>query len=188
MKLSDNIKLNMALPLFSGMNQKSKESHSSKNSREAQEKHWRTAQELPPHVFAVWQKPNRALNPVAIVATVDPDGIPRTAPFGSLRAIAPKLLRLICYRHHTTYTNFQNGCVSVALVAPPDCAVSVCGRARIVREYMKTDERYAVVDIDIEEVKNDMVRIVSIESAITISPREEYRTWFSESLGEAESM
>ena len=178
----------MALPLYSGMNQKSKESHSSKNSHEAREKHWRTAQELPQDIFAVWQKPDKALNPVSVVATVDPNGIPRTAPFGSLRAITPKLLRIICYRHHTTYTNLQNGFVSVALVAPPDCAVSVCGRARIVREHMKTDEQYAVVDIDVEEVKNDMVRTVSIESAITISPREEYRTWFSESLGEAESM
>jgi hypothetical protein len=50
---------------------------------------WLTAPELPQAVFEVWKKPDRALNPVAIVATTDTDGAPRTAPFGSLRAVTP---------------------------------------------------------------------------------------------------
>jgi len=47
---------------------------------------------------------------------------------------------------------------------------------------------YAVVDIDIEEVKNDMVRSVVIESAITLSPVDQYRGWFEATLGELEEM
>ena len=57
------------------------------HAQELQEKRcWLTSSELPHEVFEVLHKPNRALNPVAIMATVDPDGTPRTAPFGSLRA------------------------------------------------------------------------------------------------------
>ena len=40
--------------------------------------------ELPADVFGGLHKPNRAVNPISIVATVDRDGMPRTAPVGSL--------------------------------------------------------------------------------------------------------
>lgn len=152
-------------------------------------KYWRRAAELPPEVFAVWRKPGRALNPVAIVATVDSDGTPRTAPYGSVRAVTPKLLRLISSRRHDTYTNLSNdGRVMVTLIAPPNLAVSVLGHARVVKEHMTTDEGYAIVDVDIEEVKNDMVRIIVMESAITISARNEYKDWFQAILSEMEEM
>jgi hypothetical protein len=71
--------------------------------REAQHgEHWRRAPELPEEAYVVLHKPNRGINPIAIVATVDADGSPRTAPFGSLRATTPSLLRLCCNRHHDT--------------------------------------------------------------------------------------
>jgi len=43
---------------------------------------WRRGPELPTDVFGVLHKPNRAINPISIVATVDRDGTPRTAPPG----------------------------------------------------------------------------------------------------------
>ena len=104
-----------------------------------EKKHWRTAIELPREVFEVWRKPERALDPVAVVATVNPDGTPRTAPFGSLRAVTPRLLRFITWHGHDTYANLcRDGRVMVALLAPPDIAVSVNGRARVVREQMNS--------------------------------------------------
>ena len=66
---------------------------------------WRTASELPPYVFEALHKPGTAINPVAIVATVDPDGAPRTAPFGSIRAVTPQMLRMLSLRYHDTYAN-----------------------------------------------------------------------------------
>jgi hypothetical protein len=100
---------------------------------------WRRAPELPPDVFEVLHKPDRAINPVTIVATVDADGAPRTAPFGSLRAVTPRLLRLVCNRTHDTYGNMRrDGWASVALLAPPNIAVSTRGRARVVKEEMAT--------------------------------------------------
>jgi len=78
--------------------------------------------------------------------------------------------------------------VVVALVAPPDIAVSIRGRARVARERMNADEHSAILEIDVEEVKNDMVRMGVIESAITFSPRDEIRDWFEAAIGEAEDM
>jgi hypothetical protein len=163
---------------------------SNSDSQGSQEKaRWRRAPELPQEVFAVLRKPNRAINPCTIVATVDADGTPHAAPFGSVRAVTPRLLRMISARYHDTYANLcRDGRTTVALVAPPDIAVSIRGRARVVRERMNVDEHSAVLEIDVAEVKNDMVRTGVIESGITFSPRDEIRDWFEAAIGEAEDM
>ena len=150
---------------------------------------WRRAAELPPDVFAILHKPNRAINPVTIVATVDSDGKPRTAPFGSLRAITPQLLRLACNSYHDTYANLcRDGQVSVAVLAPPNVAVSILGRARVVKEGMDVAENLVVVEIDIEEVKNDMMRQGAIESAIGFAPPQDLRKYYVGAIAEIEDM
>ena len=151
--------------------------------------HWRRAPELPPYVFAALQKTDRAINPVVVLATVDADGAPRTAPFGSLRAVTPGLLRLACNQYHDTYANMcRDGWVSVALLAPPNIAVSIRGRARVVREGMDTGEHLAILEIDIEEVKNDMMRRGEIESAVGFAPPEELRGYYVGAIAEIEDM
>jgi len=150
---------------------------------------WRSACELPPDVFAALHKPARAINPVTIVATVDSDGRPRTAPFGSLRAITPQLLRLACGNYHDTYVNLRrDGQVSVAVLAPPNIAVSIRGRARIVREQMDIAKHLVVVEIDIEEVKNDMMRHGIIESAVGFAPPEDLKGFYVGAIAEIEDM
>jgi hypothetical protein len=151
--------------------------------------HWRRAPELPPYVFEVLHKPNRAINPIAIVATVDPDGMPRTAPFGSLRAVTPQLLRLACNRHHDTYVNLcGDGWVSVALLAPPDIAVSIRGRARLVQDRMAIGEHLAVLEIDVQEVKNDMMRRGVIESAVGFEPPGDLKDYYVGAIAEIEDL
>ena len=157
--------------------------------RTAHDDRWRRVPKLPPDVFAVLRKPNRAINPVTVVATVDADGAPRTAPFGSLRAVTPGLLRLACNQNHDTYANLcRDGRVSVALLAPPDIAVSIRGRARVVQERMDTGDHLAVVEIDIEEVKNDMMRRGTIESAVGFAPPEELGAYYVGAIAEIEDM
>jgi flavin reductase (DIM6/NTAB) family NADH-FMN oxidoreductase RutF len=149
---------------------------------------WSTAPELPQEVFEAWHKPDRAISPVAIVATVDPDGTPRTAPFGSLCAVTPRLLRLCSWHDHDTYANLcRDGQVSVALVSP-DVAVSIRGRARVVREHMEHDEQFAALEIDVEEVKNDMAYRIVIESGITIHAKDKYKPWYEAAMAELEDM
>ena len=160
--------------------------------REAEEsqvrKRWRRAPGLPSEVFEALRKPNRGINPVTIVATVDADGTPRTAPFGSVRAVTLRLLRMISLHYHDTYANLcRDGRVMVAVVAPPNIAVSIRGRARVVRERMNTDQRSAILEIDVEEVKNDMVA-GAIGSAISFFPQDEHRDWFEAALAEVEEM
>ena len=150
---------------------------------------WSTAPELPPKVFEAWHKSGGAISPVAVVATVDPDGTPRTAPFGSVRAVTPRLLRLCALHYHDTYANLcRDGRVMVALVSPPDIAVSVRGRARLVKERMDHDEHFAILEIDVEEVKNDMAYRIVIDSAITISAREKHKPWYDAAMRELESV
>jgi hypothetical protein len=149
---------------------------------------WQTETELPPEVFEAWHKPDGAISPVAIVATVDPDGMPRTAPFGSLRAITPRLLRLFSWREHDTYANLcRDPRVSVALVSP-DVAVSVAGRARVVRERAHHDEQFAILDIDVEEVKNDMAYRIVVASGIEIAAKERHKPWYSAVMAELGDM
>jgi hypothetical protein len=149
---------------------------------------WQTERELPPDVFKAWHKPDGAISPVAIVATVDPDGVPRTAPFGSLRAITPRLLRLFSWREHDTCANLcRDGRISLALVSP-DVAVSVTGRARVVRERARHDERFAILEIDVEEVKNDMAYRVVVESGIEIVPKERHKPWYDVAMAELGDM
>jgi uncharacterized pyridoxamine 5'-phosphate oxidase family protein len=151
------------------------------------EAYWNTAPELPNDVFLAWRKSNARLNPCAILATVDPDGKPRTAPFGSVRTVTPQKIKLVCFRHHKTYRNLAtNGLVMVALVAPPNIAVSVRGRARVVKEQMEHDDRYAIIEIDIEEVKNDMVFSITIDEPITITPHVKFQDWFRTLITELE--
>jgi hypothetical protein len=153
------------------------------------DEHWRRAPELPPYVFDALHKPGRAINPVAIVATVDVDGAPRTAPFGSFRAVTPRLLRLACSRHHDTYANMcRDRRVSVALLAPPGVAVSIVGRARVVQEGMKVGEYLAVLEIDVEEVKNDMMRRGTIESAVGFAPPDDLHAFYVGAIAEIEDM
>ena len=119
---------------------------------------WHTASELPEDVFAAWRKPERAISPVAIVATTDPDGTPRTAPFGSLRALTPRLLQLCSHHSHDTYVNLcRDERVSVALVSP-DVAASVRGRARVVRERMEHDENGGYPGDQARLLERDQVR------------------------------
>lgn len=147
------------------------------------------ASELPENILAVLRKPDNALSPVSIVATVDPDGTPHTAPFGGMRAVTPRLLRFALLRQHDTYVNLlKDNSVMVAFVAPPNIAVSIKGRARVVREKMALDEYFALLEIDIEEVKNDMIRRVVIDSPITILAHDKFKKWFDDLIGEMDRL
>ena len=159
-----------------------------KNEPRENKEYWYSSTKLPPEVFLAWQKPNGAISPVAVLATVDLNGKPRTAPFGSLRAITPRLLRLCTMHYHDTCANLiRDGRVMVSMISPPDIAVSVRGKARIVKEKMDTDNAFAIFEIDIENVKNDMAYRIKIESGIEITARDEFKPWYDAAMEELEA-
>ncbi len=101
---------------------------------------------------------NRRIGSAVVVATVDSNGAPHTAPFGSLCYVSPKTLRFGCDRKHDTYANIRrNGQVVVSLIAPPDIAVSNKGYARVAKEKMDLVSTDAVVEVEVEDVKDDLV-------------------------------
>lgn len=142
---------------------------------------WRRSPELPDAAFRVWHKADCELNPSSVVATTDEDGFPHVAPFGSMRAVTPRLLRFIAHRYHDTLSNLKRDPrIMVALISEPDVAVSIRGNARVVEEPFTLDESYALIEIDIEEVKNDMPVRIGIEKGITISPSGPFVAWWEE--------
>lgn len=152
----------------------------SKEDQFASKERWRRSPELLEDAYSAWKKEGGTLNPSSIVATVDEDGSPRVAPFGSLRAVNPHLLRFIAHRYHDTLANIKRESrVMVSMICPPDIAVSVRGRARIVEESFSIDNNYALIEIDIEEVKNDMPVKIGIDSGISISPSGPFVQWWN---------
>jgi Pyridoxamine 5''-phosphate oxidase. len=112
--------------------------------------------ELPPDAYAALRADAGVEGPIVIVATVDADGGPHTAPFGSLRALDTRRLRFGCGREHQTYANvIRDGRVVVSVLAPPKVAISIRGRARVVKAQMQILDTDAVIEIAVEEVKDD---------------------------------
>ncbi len=142
---------------------------------------WRRSPELLEDAFRAWRKADGELNPSSVVATVDEDGCPHIAPFGSMRAVTPRLMRFIVHRYHDTLSNLKRDArVMVAMISDPDIAVSIKGNARVVEEPFILDENYALVEIDINEVKNDMPIKIGIETGIAISPSGPFVEWWKQ--------
>ena len=150
-----------------------------KDKQQAKSERWRRSPELLPDAFAAYAKADGQLNPSSVVATIDEDGSPRVAPFGSLRAVNPRLLRLMIGRYHDTLANMKrDNRTAIAMICPPNVAVSVRGRARVVEEPFSLDENYALVEVDIEEVKNDMPVRVGVKTGIAVEPNGPFVDWW----------
>jgi hypothetical protein len=127
-----------------------------------------TSSELPTEAFAALADAPAGIT--GVVATVDADGRAHTAPFGSLWAASPQRLRFGCDRRHTTFENLaREPRVAVCVIAPPDVAISVFGRASVIRATMELLATDAVVEVRIEEVKDDLLAGSTIESGVTYS-------------------
>lgn len=135
---------------------------------------WHERDDLPDDVRALLERPVGEL--LAIVATVDADGMPRTAAFAVMRATSARHLRFGCRRTHRTFANLQrDGRVMVALYAEPDIAVGVAGRASIVTEHLRAMPDNAMIEVEVTSVKNDLLPEVPIASGITYAPPPGFR-------------
>lgn len=138
---------------------------------------------IAPSIFSKLSK--TGLGPSAVVATVDVNGNPHTAPFGSLKATSPGVLRFGCDRRHDTYFNIlRNSRVMICLVAPPDIAVSISGRAKVAKERMELVDTDAVIEVEIEDVKSDLIPGTKIETGITYSVDERMKSFIEEYVAE----
>lgn len=125
---------------------------------------------------------------MAIIGTVDADGSPHLAPVGSLRAMAPHELRFGCDRAHQTFANLaRDPRVAISLLLPPDLALTIQGRVRVVREHMEASAKDAVLSVEVERVKDDWVAGLRLETAITYRVSDEMNAYLERYLAEVDS-
>jgi len=128
---------------------------------------------------------NRRIGSAVVVATVDANGGPHTAPFGSICFVSPKIMRFGCDRKHDTYENIKrNGQVVVSLVAPPNIAVSIKGKARVAKERMELVNTDAVIEVGVEEVKDDLIPGSFIVSGILYSAEKHVKDFITKYIDE----
>lgn len=113
---------------------------------------------------------------IVVVATVDKDGSPRTAPFGWVYAKDSKTIRFSTSRGHDTYKNIvRDGRVMVCLMEEGNTAISIKGNARVYKEQLESvSSHIAIVEIDITDVKSDVTRVASVISGIKCEINERY--------------
>jgi uncharacterized pyridoxamine 5'-phosphate oxidase family protein len=112
---------------------------------------------------------------IVVVATVDEDGSPRTAPFGWVYAKDGRTLRFSTSRGHDTYKNIvRDGRVMVCLMEEGNTAISIKGNARVCKEQLSVREHCAMVEVDIKSIKSDVTSVASVISGIKCEINERY--------------
>ena len=127
---------------------------------------------------------NRRIGSAVVVATVDANGAPHTVPLGSICFVS-KIMRFGCDRKHDTYENIKrNGQVVVSLVAPPDIAVSIKDKARVAKEGMELVNTDAVIEVGVEEVKDDLIPGSFLVSGILYSAEKHVKDFITKYIDE----
>ncbi len=109
--------------------------------------------------------------------------VPTRRPFGPY--ISPKTLRFGCDRKHNTFANIRrNGQVVVTLIAPPDIAVSIKGHARVAKEKMDLVNTDAVVEVEVEDVKDDLIPGSFIVGGILYSAEKHVKEFITKYIDE----
>jgi len=112
---------------------------------------------------------------IVVVATVDEDGSPRTAPFGWVYAKDGRTLRFSTSRGHDTYKNIvRDGRVMICLLEEGNTAISIKGDARVCKEQLSTREHCAMVELDIKSIKSDVTGVASVISGIKCKINDRY--------------
>ena len=91
-----------------------------------------------------------------ILASVNQDATPHTSPVSFMIANNPKSIRMAIYKNSQTLANIRlHEPVALALLEEGNIAVSIYGKARIVQENMESNYNLAIVELEVEEVKNN---------------------------------
>jgi hypothetical protein len=110
-----------------------------------------------------------------VIATVDEDGYPRTAPFHWIVARDTQTLRVAVNPRHVTYDNItRDGRVMVCVLDQGNIALGIKGRARVIKEEMESVPwRITLVEIEIDEVKSDALPWLPIDHGVRFQTTEQ---------------
>ncbi len=119
----------------------------------------------------------------AVVATLDQDLRPHTAPFNYIVVRDSKNIRIAVSRSHQTYQNIlSNGYVAIAVLDEGDIAVCIKGFARVVRQSMDNDYNMSVVEVAIDEIRKDNSTVHFVTQGIRIRHKTEPSLLFSRKI------
>lgn len=121
-----------------------------------------------------------------VIATVDEDGYPRTAPFHWIVAKDRKTLKVAVNPRHVTYENIKrDGRVMVCVLDRGNIAIGIKGRAKIIKEDMKSVPwLITMVEIKIDEVKSDALAWVPIEHGVRFETTQQVKDLDRKAFGE----
>ena len=93
----------------------------------------RSRSEMPQEIFTLLNKEIITV----VIATVDEDGSPRSAPFQWLVAKDKRTIRVAINPHHSTFGNIKrDGKVMVCILEEENTAISIKGQAHVIKEKM----------------------------------------------------
>ena len=121
-----------------------------------------------------------------VIATVDEDGYPRTAPFHWIVAKDKRTLKVAVNPRHVTYENIKrDGRVMVCVLDQGNIAIGIKGRAQIIKEDMKSVPwLITMVEIKIDEVKSDALAWVPIKQGVRFETTQQVKDLDSKAFGE----
>jgi len=121
-----------------------------------------------------------------VIATVDEDGYPRTAPFHWIVAKDKRTLKVAVNPRHVTYENIKrDGRVMVCVLDQGNIAIGIKGRAQIIKEDMKSVPwLITMVEIKIDEVKSDALAWVPIKQGVRFETTQQVKDLDRKAFGE----
>lgn len=110
----------------------------------------------------------------AVVATVDESGDPWTTPVNIITSISRNTIRMALERRSVALANIERrGRVMIAVLDEGNVAVGIRGRAAVVKPSMESNPLMAMVEVEVDGVKDDSWPDLVVCQGIRTRPRYE---------------
>lgn len=141
--------------------------------------------EMPQQVYDLL---NKEITTV-VVATLDEDGSPHTAPFSWVVAKDRRTMMLGLGRRNNTIRNIRrDGRVALCILDEDNIAVSLKGQARVVREQLHSIPTVAVVQVDIVSIRSNATAVAKVRSGVRVEIDDKYRAALRDGFNELKSI
>jgi Pyridoxamine 5''-phosphate oxidase. len=119
----------------------------------------------------------------AIIASIDGDYRPHTAPFNHIAVYDSKHLRVAMSKYHQTLQNIiDNVYVALEILDEGDIAVCIKGTAQIVKEAMDADCNMVIIEIEILEIRKNNSLDFFVTQGIRIRHKSEPNLHYSRKI------
>jgi hypothetical protein len=118
-----------------------------------------------------------------IIASIDEDYRPHTAPFNHIIVLDSKHLRVAVSRFHQTLRNIiDNVYVALTILDEGDIAVCIKGTAQVVKEAMDVDCNLVIIEITIIEIRKNNSLDYFVTQGIRILHKSEPSLYYSRKI------